>query len=134
VPEALNVVKEYGQKLLNGEIPVCDLVVTKHLSKDPRKYKQRVSQVIAAEQLMKEGAEVHAGKNVRFLFTSAQNKRYERRVRAEELVERETNPDVKKYLFLLYTAAANILSPLGYTTKQVYDAVRGYHHTKLESF
>ena len=134
VPEALNVVKEYGQRLLNGEVPLCDLVVTKHLSKDPRKYKQRVSQVIAAEQLMKEGFEVHAGKNVRFLFTSAQNKRYERRVKAEELVEKETNPDLKKYLFLLYTAAANILSPLGYTTKQVYDAVRGYHHTKLESF
>lgn len=134
VPEALKVVKEYRQRLLNGEVPLCDLVVTKHLSKDPRKYKQRVSQVIAAEQLMKEGAEVHAGKNVRFLFTSAQNKRYERRVRAEELVEKETNPDVKKYLFLLYTAAANIVSPLGYTTKQVYDAVRGYHHTKLTSF
>jgi len=134
VPEALRVIKEYRRRLLNGEVHICDLVVTKHLSKDPRKYRQRVSQVIAAEQLVEEGAVVHAGKNVRFLFTSAQNKRYERRVRAEELIEKETNPDVKKYLFLLYTAAANILSPLGYTTKQVYDTVRGYYHTKLASF
>ena len=28
--------------------------------------------------LVKEGAEVHAGKNVKFLFTDAQNKKYRR--------------------------------------------------------
>jgi DNA polymerase elongation subunit (family B) len=81
VPEVLRVVKEYRWKLLSGEVPVWDLIVTKHLSKHPSKYKQHVSQVIAAEQLIKEGAEVHAGKNIRFLFTKADDKRYERRDR-----------------------------------------------------
>ena len=86
VPEMLRVVKEYRWKLLNGEVPVWDLIVTKHLSKHPSKYKQRVSQVIAAEQLIKEGAEVHAGKNIRFLFMKADDKRYERRVKVEQLI------------------------------------------------
>jgi len=133
-PKALKVVKEYRRRLLNDEVHICDLVITKHLSKDPRKYRQRVSQVIAAEQLAEQGAEVHAGKNVKFLFTSASNKRYERRVKAEELIERETSPDVKKYLLLLYSAAANILSPLGYTTEQIYDTIRGYNPTELPTF
>ena len=35
IPQALNVVKAYRQKLLNNEIPIWDLVITKHLSKKP---------------------------------------------------------------------------------------------------
>jgi DNA polymerase elongation subunit (family B) len=123
IPEALKVVNEYRGRLLTGEIPVWDLIITKHLSKNPKNYKQKVSQVIAAEQLLKEGAEVSAGKNIRFLFTSAENKFYERRVRAEELIEENTNSDTKKYLRLLYAAAANLLSSFGYSAKSIQDRV-----------
>jgi DNA polymerase elongation subunit (family B) len=125
IPDALKLLKKYREKLLNGEVSVWDLVITKHLSKDPRRYKQLISQVIAAKQLMNEGVEVAAGKNVKFLFTSAGNKRYERRVIAEELIEESTDPDTKKYLLLLYASAANMLSPFGYTIKTVHDQVRG---------
>jgi len=134
VPDALRAVKNYRQKLLDGEVSVWDLIVTKHLSKHPKEYKQKVSQVIAAEQLIKEGAEVHVGKNIRFLFTDAEDKRYERRVKAEELIEKSASPDTKKYLLLLYAAAASLLSPLGYSTKEIYDAVRGYHHKSLTEY
>ena len=134
IPDALKVVKEYRRKLLDGEVPIWDLIVTKRLSKNPEDYTQKVSQVIAAEQLLKEGFKVPAGKKVRFLFTSAENKRYNRRVKAEELIEDDTNSDVKKYLLLLYSAASNILSPSGYSAKDIYDAIRGYQYTKLTSF
>jgi DNA polymerase elongation subunit (family B) len=134
IPEALKIVKNYRQKLLDGEVPVWDLIVTKHLSKHPSRYKQYVSQVIAAEQLMKEGAEVHAGKNIRFLFTNAEDKKYERRVKAEQLLEKDTNPDTRKYLLLLYSAAANLLSASGYTTKTIHDAIKGYTTERLDEF
>jgi DNA polymerase-2 len=131
IPAALKVVEEYRRRLLAGEISIWDLIVTKHLSKHPRNYKQKVSQVIAAEQLMKEGVDVTAGKNVRFLFTSAENKRYERRVKAEELIEENTTSDTKKYLHLLYEAAANLLSNFGYSAKTVQDTITGHKHTEL---
>ncbi len=134
IPVALKVVKKYRQKLLDGDVPIWDLIVTKHLSKHPRRYKQRVSQVIAAEQLMKEGAEVNAGKNIRFLFTNAEDKRHERRVKAEQLIENGINPDAKKYLLLLYASAANILSFSGYTVKSVYDSIRGHKIKKITDF
>jgi DNA polymerase elongation subunit (family B) len=134
IPAVLKVVKEYRKRLLTGDISLWDLIITKHLSKHPKNYKQKVSQVIAAEQLMKEGVNISAGKNVRFLFTSAENKRYERRVKAEELIEESTNSDMKKYLLLLYEAAANLLSPLGYSAKTIYDEIRGHQHAKLTSF
>jgi DNA polymerase-2 len=132
--EALEIVRVYRQKLLSGEIPIWNLVVTKHLSKNPKRYKQRVSQVIAAEQLIREGAEIHAGKNIRFLFTDAENKKHERRVIAEQLMEINTNPDIRKYLLLLYSAASSLLSISGYTTKSIYDAVRGYSHKSLTDY
>jgi DNA polymerase elongation subunit (family B) len=134
VPEVLKIVKEYRQRLVSGEVPVWDLIVTKHLSKHPSKYKQRVSQVIAAEQLIKEGAEIHAGKNIRFLFTNADDKRYERRVKAEQLLEKGVNADTRKYLLLLYSVAASLLGFSGYTTKSIYNAVRGYSLKHLDDF
>ncbi len=134
IPEALKIVKEYRQRLLNGEVPIWDLIVTKHLSKHPSKYKQHVSQVIAAEQLMKEGAEIHPGKNIRFLFTNAEDKKHERRVKAEQLLEKDVNPDTRKYLLLLYSATSSLLGFSGYTAKSIYNTVNGYNPKKLDVF
>lgn len=131
IPDALKVVKDYRRKLLDGAVPVWDLIVTKRLSKDLENDTQKVSQVIAGEQLLKEGFEVSAGKSVKFLFTSAKNKRYRRRVKAKELIEERTNPDARKYLLLLYSAASNILSPFGYSLESVYNYVMGHKYTRL---
>ena len=131
IPDALEVVKKYRKKLLNGEIPVWDLIVTKRLSKDLEDYTQKVSQMIAGEQLKTEGFEVSAGKSVKFLFTSAKNKRYRRRVKAKELIEESTNPDVRKYLLLLYSSASNILNPFSYSLESVHNYVKGHRYISL---
>jgi DNA polymerase-2 len=134
IPEALNVVKAYRKKLLDGEVPIGDLIVTKHLSKNPKHYKQHVSQVIVAEQLIKEGSEVHAGKNVKFLFTDSNNKRFERRVKAEQLLDKGVNPNERRYLQLLYASAASLLSFSKYSAKTVYDSIRGYVNKDISDF
>ena len=77
---------------------------------------------------------MHAGKNVSFVFTDVTNKRFERRVRAEQLIERGVNPDVKRYLLLLYASAANLLAFAGYTQQSVYDAVRGYNSKSITEY
>jgi DNA polymerase elongation subunit (family B) len=132
IPEALKVVKDCRQRLLHGEVPISDLIVTKHMSKQPREYRQQVSQVIVAQQLGKQGLEVPAGSSVKFLFTNAEHKRYERRVKALQLIEKNVNPDAKKYLLLLYASASNLLSFAGYTPQKIYDAVKNQHQTNLE--
>ncbi len=134
IPEALNVVRKYREKLLDGDVPVWDLIVTKHMSRKPERYRQHVSQVIAAEQLIKEGAEIHAGNSIKFLFTHAEDKRHERRVKAAQLIEKGVNPDAKKYLMLLYSSAANLLSFEGYTTENIYDAVKGQKQRSLTGY
>jgi DNA polymerase I len=134
IPETIEIVREYRRKLLDDEVSLWDLIVKKHLSKNPKRYKQHVSQVIAAEQLMKEGAEIHAGNNIRFLFTHAEDKRHDRRVKAAQLIEKGVNPDTKKYLLLLYASAANLLSFAGYTTESVYQAVTKHNQKHLMEY
>jgi DNA polymerase-2 len=134
IPQALNVVKAYRQKLINGEVPVADLIMTRHLSKNPKHYKQHVSQLIAAEQLIKQGVDIHAGNNVTFLFTDSKNKRFSRRVMAEKLMENGANPDIRKYLLLLYASAETLLSVEGYTAKSICDAVNGYSANALSKY
>jgi DNA polymerase elongation subunit (family B) len=134
IPEVLQIVRDYRQKLIDGEVPIWDLIVTKRMSKAPKRYRQHVSQVIAAEQLMKEGVEIHAGNNIRFLFTHAYDKRHDRRVKAAQLIEKGINPDAKKYLLLLYSSAANLLSFAGYTSKLIYSTVTKHNQTQLTEY
>ncbi len=128
------VVKKYRQKLLDGEVPIGDLIISKRMSRKPERYRQHVSQVIAAEQLIKEGAEVHAGTSIKFLFTHSKDKRHERRVKAAQLIDEEINPDCKKYLFLLYSSAANLLSFAGYTIKSICETVTGHDQKNLADY
>ncbi len=131
IPEALKVLKNYRQRLLKGDVSISDLIVTKHMSKEPKTYRQQVSQVIAAQQLSKQGSEVPAGNSVKFVFTNVEHKRYERRVKALQLIEKNVTPDTKKYLLLLYASAGNLLSFAGYTPQKIYDAVKNQHQTNI---
>jgi DNA polymerase I len=133
IPEALNVLKMYRQRLLHGEVPISDLIVTKHMSKQPKEYRQQVSQVIVVQQLSRQGVEVPAGSSVKFLFTNAEHKRSERRVKALQLIEKNVNPDAKKYLLMLYASGGNLLSFAGYTPQKIYDAVKSQHQKSLFS-
>jgi DNA polymerase elongation subunit (family B) len=119
------VVRNYREKFLDGDVLIQDLIITKRMSRKPERYRQHVSQVIAAEQLIKLGAEVHAGNSVKFLFTHSKQKKYECRVKAAELIEKVVKPDIQKYLMLLYSFAANLLSFDGYTPESLYDNNRG---------
>ncbi|MEM2129035.1 MAG: hypothetical protein QXZ70_00400 [Candidatus Bathyarchaeia archaeon] len=59
-----------------------------------------------------------------------EDKQYEHKVNSEERIEKSVNPDTEKYLLLLY-AVASLLSPLGYSNAEIYDAVRGYNYKSL---
>jgi len=123
LPEALTILKEYAKKLVRCDVAVQDLLVAKQLSMNPREYVHNVFQAIAAMQLLSQGIEVSAGQTIRYLITDAESKRLNRRVRAAELVDENAGYDIKKYLELLLSAGANILSPFGYTCQKLFDLV-----------
>ncbi len=83
---------------------------------------------------MKEGTEVHAGNSVKFLFTHSKDKRHERRVKAAQLIEKGVEPDAEKYLMLLYSSAANLLSFEGYTIESICDAMKGQKQKSITKY
>jgi len=115
IPEAVEVLRSYGERLKKRDIDVQDLIIAKRLSMHPDRYGHDVFQAIAARQLMREGVEVSGGQTVRYLITDAENKRSSNRVKVAELVNDETRFDFEKYVDLLIMAGVNILSPFGCT-------------------
>jgi hypothetical protein len=84
--------------------------------------------------LIKEGAEVHAGNSIKFVFTHSKDKRHERRVKAAQLIEQGIEPDIEKYLMMLYSSAANLLSFEGYTTQSIYEAVQALKQKSIDGY
>ena len=115
VPEAVEVLRSYVERLKKRDIDVPDLIIAKQLSMHPDRYAHDVFQTIAARQLMREGIEVSGGQTVRYLITDAENKRSNSRVKVAELVNDGTCFDVEKYVDMLIMAGVNILSPFGCT-------------------
>ena len=81
-----------------------------------------------------QGDEVHVGGNVRFVFTSAENKRYDRIVRVQQLIDETTRPDTRKYLEILYDSSANLLSFAGYTAKSIFDEINDQKSIGLTNY
>jgi len=123
IPEAVEVLRGYVEKLRKRAVDVRDLIIAKQLSMQPDRYTHDVFQAIAAKQLMKEGIEVPGGQTVRYLITDAENRRANKRVKVAELIDTETPYDVRKYVAMLILAGANILSPFGYTEEGLKDEI-----------
>lgn len=123
IPEALNVLRDYAKRLGEGKVQAIDLLIAKRLSMHPDSYAHDVLQAIAAKQLMKEGVEISAGQTVQYLITNSESKNAYRRVKPAQLLNANVHYDTRKYLDLLLTSAANILSPFGYATNNLYDLI-----------
>jgi len=121
IPESVEVLRGYVEKLITGDVDREDLIITKQLSMHPNRYAHDVSQAIAAKQLITAGLEVSGGQTVRYLITGVRNKRPNSRVKAAELIDKYTRIDAGKYVDLLILAAANILSLFGYAEERLKD-------------
>jgi DNA polymerase elongation subunit (family B) len=115
IPEAVEVLRSYVERLKKRDVDLRDLVIAKRLSMRPDRYGHDIFQAIAARQLMSEGVDVSGGQTVRYLITDAENKRSNSRVKVAELVNDDTRFDVEKYVDMLIMAGVNILSPFGCT-------------------
>jgi len=87
IPKALTVVKRYASLLRSGKVQTGDLMIEKRLSKNPQKYANLVPQAIAAQHLVKEGDQIHAGQNINFIITHNDSKIAANRALPAELTD-----------------------------------------------
>ena len=87
------------------------LVFTRNLSKKPGEYANRSLTSSVADQLVREGVELHAGEAVQYVITDYESKSAGKRAVAFELVDGATVYDAKRYVELLAEACSTVLKP-----------------------
>jgi len=90
------------------------LIIEKRLSKKPCEYEKRAVQAIASQHLTREGQSIYAGQTVRYLIVNSGAKIANIRALPAELIDGMTTYDAKRYIDLLLSSAANLLTPFGY--------------------
>lgn len=132
IPEALDVLRRYARRLVEGKVSTGDLLIAKRLSHGPLEYSHDVFQAIAAKQLMKAGVDVSAGQTVQYLITDSDSRRACLRVKSASLLGAMDRFDWRKYMELLLSSAVTLLGHFGYTMDNLYDLiVRGERQKQL---
>jgi DNA polymerase-2 len=119
MPEVKKAFAKYAEQLVQGNVPVEQLVFTKRLSKDWDRYAERNTvEHDAVMQLVREGRSLRAGEALSYIIT--QNRRQGRdhagaEVRAVpvEFANGSTPYDAKRYVELLKKTCDSITGPFG---------------------
>ncbi len=111
VEECIRVFLKHARSLLEHDAPVEGLVFTRNLSKKPGEYANQSLTSSVADQLVREGMELHAGEAVQYVITDYESKSPGRRAVAFELVDEGTVYDAKRYVELLAEACSTVLKP-----------------------
>ena len=131
IPDALQILREYAERLIQGDVDVQELLITKRLSKSPSGYSHDVFQAIAAKQLEKAGFEVHAGQTVQYLIVNAESRWVNARVIAAPLLKPNVHHyDVKEYVQLLTSTCETLLGVFGYD-KSIIQAETMQHQKQM---
>ena len=118
LPQLLNIVKDYLERLHNGDVAIDDLVITQNISRSPGEYQQQCSQAIAAELAVRYGQDIQPGQPVRYVHTDTQSRHPLRRV-ALPHTSAATHYDIDKYTELLLRATDTLLTPLGWNYERL---------------
>lgn len=115
-------------KLMNGEVPINELVVSKILRKPLSEYTRMFPHVSAAVNLASHGKSVKEGETVDFIFVNAGHHNPLRRVAPIEIFDSKYY-DREKYRDMVLDAAETVLSIFGFSGQRLglRPPVRSFH-------
>jgi DNA polymerase, archaea type len=111
VDECVGVFLKHARTLLEHHAPVAGLVFTRNLSKKPGEYVNRSLTSSVADQLVREGVELHAGEAVQYVITDYRSKSPGRSAVPFELADERTVYDAERYVELLAQTCSTVLRP-----------------------
>ena len=121
---ALLLVTKTIDKVMTGEIPLKDLVVSKMLRQDLNRYRNLFPHVSAALQLAETGKSLVRGDIIQYIYTDAGHKNPLRRVMPVDLISKEHDYDKEKYRDMLLEAAESMLGYFGFDRAIYGDAIK----------
>jgi DNA polymerase elongation subunit (family B) len=110
---ALSYITYTIDKLMNGEIQITDLIVSKLLRQNIEKYRALFPHVAAAIRLNVSGVITNRGDSIQYIHTDSNHADPLQRITPAKLVSSESY-DKEEYLEMLLESAESVLSVLGF--------------------
>ena len=119
IPHAIQVLHEYGKKIINGNVDKNTLIFTTRVSRDVSEYK--VNNLVKSALLQLRDLDIHVepGQSVKYLVTNEHVSDYKKRVCIAELIDNNREIDVDFYLRHIAKCGESILVPFGYTIEKL---------------
>jgi len=117
---ALNHVLEMHDKIMGGDVPIEELIVSKTLNKPVSEYRSMFPHVSAAIDAIQHGKRVKVGDMIDFVYVSSDHPNPLRRVMPAEMINGDHHyVDREKYGEILMDVAETILGWNGFTRTQL---------------
>jgi len=110
IPECIGIFLTQAEALARREVPASELAFSTNLSKAPDEYTTMTVQHAALNQLVSEGASLHAGEGIRYIITDYKG-RDSKRATPLDMIKDETKYDAVRYIRLLAETCASVLEP-----------------------
>ena len=124
---ALLFITQSIDKLMNGEVRITDLVISKLLRQNIEKYRSLFPHVAAAIRLNISGVIASRGDNIQYVLTDSNHADPLQRITPAQLISSE-NYDKEKYLEMLLDSAEAVLSVFGFNRSLFgFDKKKVYH-------
>ncbi|MPZ06959.1 MAG: hypothetical protein GEU26_11195 [Nitrososphaeraceae archaeon] len=114
-------------KIMNGEIQITDLVISKLLRQNIEKYRSLFPHVAAAIRLNISGVIAGRGDNIQYVHSDSNHADPLQRITPAKLISSEEY-DREKYLEMLLDSAEAVLSVFGFNRSSYgFDRKKAYH-------
>ena len=113
LPQLLQIITRELDRLRSGQVPLHELVLTYHLSRDPAEYQTDTLNATVARELAGRGVTLNPGESVRYVITEYQAEVPSDRARAWEFIDGSWGYDVARYTELLMRAVETVFTPFG---------------------
>lgn len=117
--EVIDLIVHHLDLLDAGKVNYRDLVLTYHLTHDPKEYRHNTLNAIVSREMMEQGIQLRPGESIQYIITDAQARDPADRAHAFEFYSPSQGYDVEKYTDLLLRAMETILQPAGLSRKQI---------------
>ena len=124
---ALLYITQSIDKLMNGEVQITDLVISKLLRQNIEKYRSLFPHVVAAIRLNISGVITNRGDSIQYVHTDSNHTDPLHRITPARLISSE-NYDREKYLEMLLDSAEAVLSVFGFNRSLFgFDKKKNHH-------
>jgi DNA polymerase II len=113
LPDLLRIVTRELDRLRAGEMPLNELVLTYHLSRDPTEYQTNTLNALVARELTGRGVVLNPGEALRYVVTDNHARVPGERARAWEFMDEESGYDSEWYVERFLRAVETVLQPFG---------------------